>query len=251
MCTCLVPAISPPHTHRSPKNTPSICGHAKVRDLQSGSEPVCHFEQSHFKNWEKSKGLVGVPTKMANRKAVCNYKFCLLEGIRPCHWCSRVVVQSHVNKTPPLATEWKKPCTFLVRDQMAFFLFSFIRIPPMSDQEPDTNLVTLRNLVLTLWRGREQGFFTEGDPLWLVGSDDMVQGRHAKRMLLIFTLLTSSRPQKDVWGEQGSSTASLGLQSITDVGECSNQNRDKTGPPWLWSICQAEICFNEKGNWNR
>lgn len=131
-----------------------------------------------------------------------------------------------------------------------FFLFSFIRIPPINDQEPDTNLVTLRNLVLTLWRGGEQGFFTEGDPLWLVGSDDMVQGRHAKRMLLIFTLLTSSRPQKDVWGEQGSSTASLGLQSITDVGECSNQNRDKTGPPWLWSICQAESCLNEKGNWN-
>lgn len=35
----------------------------------------------------------------------------------------------------------------------------------------------------------------------------MVQGRHAKRVLLIFKLLTSSGPQKDVWGKQGSKGA--------------------------------------------
>lgn len=36
-----------------------------------------------------------------------------------------------------------------------------------------------------------------------MGSDHMVQGRHAKKALVIFTLLTSYGPQNNVWGRGG------------------------------------------------
>lgn len=149
------------------------------------------------------------------------------------------LVMPDLKKTPPLATEWKNPCISLEGTKW-LFLFSFPRILPMNDQEPDTNLASLRNRVLTLWRGGEQWLFTEGDPLWLVGGDDMVQGRHAKRMLLIFTLLTSSRPQKDVWGEQGS-TASLSPQSVTDVLWRAAQRQDWSSLPLVKSSRQRSV----------
>lgn len=252
MYTCHAPAISAPHTHRSPKNIPSICGHAKVRDLQSGSEPVCHFEQLHLKNWEKSKGLVGVPTKMANRKAVCNYKFCLLENVRPRHWCSRVVVRSHVNKTPPLATEWKKPCTSLVRDQMAFFFFF-----PLLESHPrmiknQTQILSLEE-ILSL---PSEGAGKRGSSLKETHSDWWVATTWSKVVMLRGCCSSSPCwPQVDPRKMSGASRAAAPWAWASSLSQtsvnASNQNRHKTGPPWLWLTCQAEICLNEKGNWNR
>lgn len=53
--------------------------------------------------------------------------------------------------------------------------------------------------LLTLRRDREKWLLIEGDPLGLVGSDHMVQGRHARKALVIFTLLASGRPQSNAW----------------------------------------------------
>ena len=54
--------------------------------------------------------------------------------------------------------------------------------------------------LLTLRRDRKEWILTERDPLRLLGSDDMVQGRHARKVLVIFTVLTTSRPRSNVWG---------------------------------------------------
>mgnify|MGYP006996464990 CR=1 FL=1 len=57
--------------------------------------------------------------------------------------------------------------------------------------------------LLTLRRDGKEWLLIEGDPLGLVGGDHMVQGRHARKVLGIFTLQASGRPQSDVWGWVG------------------------------------------------
>lgn len=48
-----------------------------------------------------------------------------------------------------------------------------------------------------------------------MGSDHMVQGRHARKALVIFALLASGRPQSNAWGGYSyGSVADLGLGSI-------------------------------------
>lgn len=58
-------------------------------------------------------------------------------------------------------------------------------------------------VLLTLRRDRKERLLIERDPLRLVGSDHMVQGRHARKVLVIFTLLASGRPQSNAWGGVG------------------------------------------------
>lgn len=57
--------------------------------------------------------------------------------------------------------------------------------------------------LLTLRRDGKEWLLIEGDPLGLVGGDHMVQGRHARKVLGIFTLRASGRPQSNVWGWVG------------------------------------------------
>lgn len=46
-----------------------------------------------------------------------------------------------------------------------------------------------------LRRDRKEWLLIEGDPLRLVGGDHMIQGRHAREALVIFTLLTQADPR--------------------------------------------------------
>lgn len=72
--------------------------------------------------------------------------------------------------------------------------------------------------LLTVRRDRKEWLLTEGDPLRLVGGDHMVQGRHARTALLIFTQLASGRPQSKVWGGEGyRGVVDSGLRSVVLV----------------------------------
>lgn len=75
--------------------------------------------------------------------------------------------------------------------------------------------------LLTLGSDREDQFFIKGDPLGLVGGYHMVQGRHAKT-LVIFTLQSSGTPQSDGWGGgETEQNDELGLEAVT--GSCQEQ----------------------------
>lgn len=125
MCTCQAPAISP-HTHIvHPKTYHSSVVMPRLEICNLAQNLSVSSSNNTLKIEKNPKGWWEEPPKWPTGKQYA------IRSFVSCYWCSRVVVQSHVNKAPPLATEWKKPWTCLVRDQMAFFFFPFKSHPWM------------------------------------------------------------------------------------------------------------------------
>ena len=100
--------------------------------------------------------------------------------------------------------------------------------------------------LLTLRRDGKEWLLIEGDPLGLVGGDHMVQGRHARKVLGIFTLQASGRPQSDVWGWVGVwEHSGVGLGSVVGSRREQHAKGGQSSFSCLWLICQAEICLKK------